>query len=59
MDCQQGPQISFAAIFFGAVRLAITLPLLVWLFPKLPIVRDTYEFITETLPDLFRLLFFR
>ena len=59
MDCQQGPQISFAAIFFGAVRLAIAIPMLWWGLTHCEMVTDSYEFITETLPDLFRLLFFR
>ena len=58
MHCQS-PQVSFAVIFWGAIRLAIVLPLLAWLFPKLPIVRDVYEFITETLPYLFSIAFAR
>ena len=41
---------SFGALFSGAFKLAIVLPLLWWLFPKLPVVRD----LILLFKDLFR-----
>lgn len=58
MNCQS-PQVSFAVIFWGAIRLAIAIPML-WLgLTHCEMVTDTYEFITETLPYLFSLAFAR
>lgn len=31
---------SIGAIFIGAIKLAFIIPLIWWLFPRLPIVRD-------------------
>ena len=58
MDCKNS-QVSVGLFLWNLIKLAIILPLILWLLSKQDMVRDTYEFITETLPDLFRLLFFR
>lgn len=58
MNCQS-PQVSFAVIFWGAIRLAIAIPMLWWGLTHCEMVTDTYEFITETLPYLFSIVFAR
>ena len=58
MNCQS-PQVSFAVIFWGAIRLAIAIPMLWWGLTHCEMVTDTYEFNTETLPYLFSIAFAR
>ena len=49
---------SIGAFFLGCIKLAIAIPLIVWLFPRISMVQDFRIFFTETLPFLFRLLRF-
>lgn len=56
MNCQNS-QVSVGLFLWNLIKLAIILPLILWLLSKQDMVRDTYEFITETLPYLLRLAF--
>lgn len=58
MNCQNS-QVSVGLFLWNLIKLAIILPLILWLLSKQDMVRDTYEFITETLPYLFSLAFAR
>ena len=58
MNDNKYQDIDFGQVLIGLIKLAICLPLLWWLIPRLPMVRDFYIFFTETLPSLFRLFFF-
>lgn len=58
MNCQNS-QVSVGLFLWNLIKLAIILPLMLWLLSKQDMVRDTYEFITETLPYLFSLAFAR
>ena len=49
---------SIGAFFLGCIKLAIAIPLIVWLFPRISTVQDFRIFFTETLPFLFRLFLF-
>ncbi len=40
MNCTGNNSLSFGALIWGAIKLAIALPLIWWLFPRLPIVED-------------------
>ena len=40
MNCDENTSVSFGEIVWGVMKLAIVLPLIWWLFPTLPIVRD-------------------
>lgn len=58
MNCQNS-QVSVGLFLWNLIKLAIILPLILWLLSKQDMVRDTYEFITETLPYLFSIAFAR
>lgn len=58
MNCQNS-QVSVGLFLWNLIKLAIILPLILWLLSKQDMVRDTYEFFTETLPYLFSIAFAR
>ena len=39
MNCDENNSVSFGVIW-GVIKLAIALPLIWWLFPRLPIIED-------------------
>lgn len=56
---QNDNAVPFSGAFFpGCIKLAIAIPLIVWLFPRISMVQDFRIFFTETLPSLFRLFLF-
>lgn len=58
MNCEENTDISIEALIWGAIRLAVALPLLWWGFTHCEMVQDFYLFFSETLPSLLRLFFF-
>ncbi|MEI3040464.1 MAG: hypothetical protein V8T90_15485 [Victivallales bacterium] len=40
MNSDEKFSVSIGAVFMGAIKLAIALPLIWWLFPRLPIIED-------------------
>ncbi len=40
MNCDENNSVSFGEIVWGVIKLAIALPLIWWLFPRLPIIED-------------------